>query len=121
MKYRNDLRDRTKKFAIRIIRLSVSLPSGREADIIGKQVLRSGTSVGAQFREAYRAKSKADYISKLTGSIQELDETQYWLELLIEAKIVEEHLLLPLIQEAEELLAIITTIIRKVKEKSASK
>ena len=120
MKYQNDLRDRTKKFALRIIRLSSSLPSGREVDVIGKQIIRSGTSVGAQFREAYRAKSKADYISKIKGSIQELDETQYWLELLIESKIIEEKLLLPLIQEAEELLAIITTIIRKVKEKSAS-
>ena len=121
MKYQNDLRDRTKKFALRVIRLSTVLNGSREADVIGKQVLRSGTSVGAQFREAYRAKSKPDYISKLTGSIQELDETQYWLELLIEAKIVAEKKLLPLIHESEELLAIITTILKKVKDKPSSK
>jgi four helix bundle protein len=117
MEYKNDLRDRTKRFALRIIRLSTSLNNSREADVIGRQVLRSGTSVGAQFREAYRAKSKADYISKLTGAIQELDETQYWLELLIESGIMKKDLLEPLNQESEELLAIITTILIKVKKK----
>jgi four helix bundle protein len=77
MNYDNELRDRIKKFALRIIKLSSSLPNTREADMVGKQVLRSGTSVGAHFREAFRAKSNADYISKLEGANQELDETQY--------------------------------------------
>ena len=118
MEYKNDLRDRIKKFALRIIKLSASLPRSREADVIGRQVLRSGTSVGAQFREAFRAKSDADYISKIEGSLQELDETQYWLELLGESAIVPPKRLAGLIQEIDELIAILTTIIRKVKAKS---
>ncbi len=88
MNYDNERRDRLKKFALRIIKLTSSLPKSREADVMGKQVLRSGTSVGAQFREAFRAKSNADYISKLEGANQELDETQYWLELLGESRIL---------------------------------
>src|SRR5436309_11896343 len=117
MQYQNDLRDRTKKFALRIIRLSASMRGSREADVIGKQVLRSGTSVGAQFREAFRAKSDADYISKIEGAIGELDETQYWFELLVEAEIVTMKRLEELMKESDELLAIMTTIVRKVKAK----
>ena len=77
-----DLKVRTKQFALRIIRLYTSLPKTTEAQVMGKQVLRSGTSVGAQYREAQRAKSDADFINKVEGSLQELDETSYWLELL---------------------------------------
>jgi four helix bundle protein len=117
MNYDNELRDRLKKFALRIIKLTSSLPKTREADVIDKQVLRSGTSVGAQFREAFRAKSNADYISKLEGANQELDETQYWLELLGESCILPPKRLEPLHNEAGELIAILTTIIRKVKAK----
>ena len=83
-----DLRVRTKDFALRIIRLYVSLPKTTEAQVLGKQVLRSGTSVGAHYREGQRAKSDADLISKMEGGLQELDETAYWLELLIGAGIV---------------------------------
>jgi four helix bundle protein len=79
-----DLRVRTKNFALRIIRLYGSLPKSTEAQVLGKQVLRSGTSVGAQYREGQRAKSDADFISKAEGALQELDETGYWLELLTE-------------------------------------
>ena len=118
MHYQNDLRDRTKKFALRIIRLSSSLRGSREADVIGKQVLRSGTSVGSQFREAFRAKSNADYISKLEGAIGELDETQYWLEILVEASLMPKSKIESLMKESDELIAILTTIIRKVKAKS---
>ena len=117
MNHDNELRDRLKKFALRIIKLTSSLPKTREADVMGKQVLRSGTSVGAQFREAFRAKSNADYISKLEGANQELDETQYWLELLGESDIVSSKRLEPLHNEAGELIAILTAIIRKVKAK----
>jgi four helix bundle protein len=117
MNYDNELRDRLKKFALRIIKLTSSLPKTREADVMGKQVLRSGTSVGAQFREAFRAKSNADYISKFEGANQELDETQYWLELLGESAIIPSKRLEPLHNEAGELIAILTTIIRKVKAK----
>src|SRR3989304_6090260 len=83
-----DLKVRTKKFALRVIKLYQSLPKTGEAQVIGKQVLRSGTSVGAQYREACRAKSPADFVNKMEGSLQELDETDYWLELLVEAEIV---------------------------------
>jgi four helix bundle protein len=118
MHYQNDLRDRTKKFALlRIIRLSSSLKGSREADVIGKQILRSGTSVGAQFRESFRSKSNADYISKIEGAIGELDETQYWLELIVEASLKPKSVIQDLMQEADELMAILTTIIRKVKAK----
>ena len=83
-----DLRNRTKTYALRIIKLYQALPKSGEAQVLGKQILRSGTSVGAQYREACRAKSPADFINKMEGSLQELDETGYWLELLAESKIV---------------------------------
>lgn len=85
-----DLRAQTKQFALRVIRLYTSLPKTTEAQVTGKQVLRSATSVGAQYREAQRAKSNADFISKIEGSLQELEETAYWFELLVEAGIVPE-------------------------------
>ncbi len=117
MYHQNELRERVKKFAVRVIKLSAYLPSSKEAYVIGKQVLRSGTSVGAQFREAFRAKSDADYISKMEGAIGELDETQYWFELLVEAEIVPLAKLQSLMAESDELIAILTTIIKKVKAK----
>ena len=117
MFHQNELRERVKKFAVRVIKLSAYLPSSKEAYVIGKQVLRSGTSVGAQFREAFRAKSDADYISKMEGAIGELDETQYWFELLVEAEIVPLAKLQSFMAESDELIAILTTIIKKVKAK----
>lgn len=112
-----DLKFRTKQFALRIIRLSASLPKTTEAQVIGKQVLRSGTSVGAQYREAQRAKSDADFINKVEGSLQELDETSYWLELLKDSGIVSCEELTPLLKETDELIAIFVTIVKKVKSK----
>ncbi|GAB4486318.1 MAG: hypothetical protein Fur0016_14170 [Anaerolineales bacterium] len=88
-----DLRERTKKYALRMIKLYQGLPHSGEAQVIGKQVLRSGSSVGAQYREACRAKSPADFINKMEGALQELDETAYWLELLVEAGILKPELL----------------------------
>jgi four helix bundle protein len=85
-----DLRDRTKRFALRVIRLFGALPKTVEAQVIGRQVLKSGTSVGAHYREAHRARSTAEFISKLEGGLQELDETAYWLELLAESGIIVE-------------------------------
>lgn len=114
-----DLRIRTKKYALRIIRLYGRLPKSVEAQVLGKQVLRSGTSVGAHYREACRAKSNADFISKIEGGLQELDETAYWLELLQESKIVDEGLLQPLLNETNELMAILVTIAKKAKSKSS--
>ncbi len=112
-----DLKSRTKKFALRIIRLYVSLPKTTQAQVIGKQVLRSGTSVGAQYREGNRAKSDADIINKFEGALQELDETAYWLELLIESGIVAEKKLESLMKETNELIAIFVTIVTNIKRK----
>ncbi len=74
-----DLKARTRQFALQVIRLYVSLPQTTEAQVIGRQLLRAGTSVGAHYREAQRAKSDADFISKIEGGLQELEETQYGL------------------------------------------
>ena len=112
---------RTKQFALRIIRLYTSLPKTTEAQVIGKQVLRSGTSVGAQYREAQRAKSDADFINKVEGSLQELDETGYWLELLKDSGIFPAEKLESLLKETDELTAIFVTIVKKVKSKKASR
>jgi four helix bundle protein len=76
---------RTREFALRIIRLYTALPQQTVAQVLGKQMLRSGTSVGAHYREAQRAKSDADFINKIEGALQELEETAYWLELLAES------------------------------------
>ena len=104
-----------------IIRLYTSLPKTTEAQVIGKQVLRSGTSVGAQYREAQRAKSDADFISKVEGSLQELDETGYWLELLRDAGIFSAEKLTSLLKETDELTAIFVTIAKKVKNKRTNR
>ncbi len=112
-----DLGKRTKDFALRIIKLYAALPKTTEAQIIGKQVLRSGTSVGAHYREARRAKSDADFVSKMEGGLQELDETAYWLELLGESGIVKPDHLKSLQNEVEELIAIFVTMVKKVKGK----
>ena len=111
-----DLKDRTRKYALRIIKLYLSLDKSTVSKVIGKQILRSGTSVGAQFREGCRAKSDADLISKLQGSIQELEESIYWMELLVEAEIIKKEKLEPLMQESEELIAIFISIICKLKK-----
>jgi len=116
---RQDLRKRTKEFALRIIKLYGALPKTTEAQVLGKQVLRSGTSVGAHYREACRAKSNADFISKIEGGLQELDETSYWLELLSEANIIPVTRLESLQQETNELIAMFVTMARGVKQKKA--
>ncbi|MFN2494220.1 MAG: four helix bundle protein [Pyrinomonadaceae bacterium] len=116
---RQDLRQRTKEFALRIVKLFVALPTDAAAQVLGKQILRSGTSVGAQYREACRAKSNADFISKLEGALQELDETLYWLELIGESGVVESSRLGPLHKETEELIAMFVTIVKGVKQKKA--
>ena len=112
-----DLRVRTKQFALRIIRLYSALPKRTETDVIGKQVLRSGTSVGANFREAHRARSNAEFISKLGDCLKELEETCYWLELLVESEFIPADRLAPLQDECNQLTAILTTISKKVKSR----
>jgi four helix bundle protein len=111
-----DLRARTKAFALRIIRLYSSLPKATETQVLGKQVLRSGTSVGAHYREATRARSPAEFISKIEVGLQELEETTYWLELLIEARFVDESRLCELLREAEELTAIFVSSAKTAKK-----
>ena len=112
----NDLRERTKQFGLRVVRMFSRLPKTTEAQILGKQILRSGTSVGANYREAYRARSKSEFIAKCGDSLRELEETAYWLELLIDGKIVPPKLLAALRQECDELIAIFVTILKRSKE-----
>jgi four helix bundle protein len=112
-----DLRERTKKFALRIIKLYAALPRRGDAQVLGNQLLKAGTSVGAHYREACRGKSDADFISKIEGALQELDETAYWLELIGESEILPMKRLAALTAEAEELTAILVTIVTKVKRK----
>ncbi|HQZ83793.1 MAG TPA: four helix bundle protein [Pyrinomonadaceae bacterium] len=110
-----DLKQRTKEFAVRVIKLYTGLPRSTVAQILGKQILRSGTSVGAQYRESQYAKSDADLVSKLEGSLQELEETEYWLELIEEMSFFSSAQLEPLRIETGELKAIFITIVKKVK------
>jgi four helix bundle protein len=113
-----DLRDRTKAFAFQIIGMFAALPKTIEAQVLGKQVLRSGTSVGANYREAYRGRSKAEFIAKCGDSLRELEETAYWLELLVDGKIVSTEKLSALQNECDELIAIFVTILKRSKETS---
>jgi four helix bundle protein len=111
-----DLRERTKRFALRIIQMFSTLPKTAEAQVLGKQVLRSGTSIGANYREAYRGRSKAEFIAKCGDCLREIEETAYWLELLVEAGIAAPDKLAPLRQEIDELTAIFVTILKHSKE-----
>jgi four helix bundle protein len=106
---------RTKRFALDVIHLYSALPKSTVAQVLGKQVLRSATSVGAHYREACRAKSGADFVSKIEGGLQELDETGYWLELLQDAKVVEADQIKPLVAETNELLSVFVSVVKSVK------
>jgi len=111
-----DLEQRTKRFALAAIKLVGSLPRSAASDVLGRQLLRSATSIGANYREANRAVSRPDFANKI-GTIQkEAAETQYWLELLIESGIVKDSSVADLHKESTELLAIFTAIGRKLKE-----
>ncbi len=107
--------ERTKQFALQIIRLYSSLPKTTEAQVIGKQLLRSGTSVGAHIREGKRSRSDAEMISKIEVALQELEETQYWLELLTDATIIRVDQLSNLFTEANEITAILVTSVKTLK------
>lgn len=120
MKLSQDLRDRTKKFGSMVIRLYVDLPKDREeVRVIGKQLLRSGTSVAGHAREASRARSDAEFCSKIGGLLQEADESQLWLEYLRDDCGIAFEYLAVLHDEVDELIAIFTTIIYKVRKHSA--
>ncbi len=112
------IRDRTKAFAVRIVKLVAALPRERASDVLGKQLLKSGTSIGANYREATRASSKRHFVTTLEIAQREADETIYWLELLVETGTMHEKQLADLIQECRELLAIITATIKTAKTRS---
>lgn len=114
-----EFRDRTKAFAAGVIRLFVKLPKQHEeVRVLGKQLLRSGTSVAAHVREASRARSEDEFVSKLGGTLQEADESALWLELLREECGIAPADTLPMEKEANELMAIMTTMINKTKGKN---
>ena len=113
-----DLQDRTKRFALQVIRTFSTIPKTTPAQVLAKQLLRSGTSAGANYREAYRGRSKAEFIAKCGDSLRELEETAYWLELLVEGKIVPAETLAAIRQECDELIAIFVTILKRSKDTS---
>jgi len=118
-KPRQDLRLRTKRFALRIIKMCEALPDSRAGRILGDQVFRSGTSVAANYREAYRARSRAEFISKLGDCRKELEETILWFELLGDSDTVKPTKLTLLLQEADELMAIFTSMIKNSRNGSS--
>jgi four helix bundle protein len=112
-----DLKQRTKEFALRIIELVESLPRDKITDVIGKQLLRSGTSVGANYRSACRAKSTADFISKMGTVEEEADESIYWMELLIESGLISKDEVDGLLDEADQIVAIIVSSIKTARRR----
>lgn len=112
-----DLKQRTKQFALRIIKMSDALPSTKAGKVIGNQIIRSGTSVGANYRAALRAKSDADFLYKISIVTEEADESLYWLELIEESGMLPSEKIKDLMKEADELTAIFTSTARKTKEK----
>jgi four helix bundle protein len=111
-----DLEDRTKQFALAVIKFVSSLPRTRTADVLARQLLRSATSIGANYREANRGVSRADFVNKIGTVQKEASETQYWLELLIESAIGKNDTASDLHKESSELLAIFTSIGKRLKE-----
>lgn len=105
MKHEN-LRDRTKQFALDVVSVLSKLPKNWSAEVFGKQLLRSATSVGANYRAACRAKSQKDFVSKIAIVIEEADESQYWLELMVGAKLVSRETAAALWKEADEIISI---------------
>jgi four helix bundle protein len=113
-----DLKPRTKRYALRIIKMFAALPKNEVARVLGRQVLRSGTSVGANYREGCRARSSAEFVSKVGDCLKELEETSYWLELLVDSATVPSRKMAALLQETDELLAIFTTISKETKART---
>jgi four helix bundle protein len=106
-----NLKQRTKQFALRIIKVVESLPSGMVRDVMGKQLMRSATSVAANYRASCRAKSNADFISKMGIVEEEADESLFWMEMLVEANAIKQELLTDLMNEADQLIAIVVASI----------
>ena len=115
MKTEKDLGPRTKEFAIRVIRLYGELPKNAVAQVLGRQLLRSGTSVGANYREANRGRSRAEFIAKVGDCLKEADESAYWIELLQSEGFFSATRLQPLLDEANQLVAIFVTISKRAR------
>jgi four helix bundle protein len=109
----SDLKDRTREYSLRIIRLCAALRGSRTSDVIARQLLKSGTSPGAHFREALRARSKAEYVAKINGGLMELEETLYWLEIVEGANLIAAKKLTAITTETNELIAIFISLINK--------
>ena len=116
-----ELKDRTREFALRVVRATQSLPKGRVAWALGDQLLRSGTSVGANYRAACRARSKAEFLAKLGVVEEEADESLYWMKLLVAAGIVKQQQIEKLMQEADEILSIIIASINTARKRASQK
>lgn len=114
-----DLKERLREYSLRIIRMYCSLPKTSVAHVLGRQALRSGTSPGAHHREASRARSTAEFISKMEGGLQELDETAYGLELLVGGETLSQEKMQGLLDETEELIAIFTASVKTAKQRKA--
>jgi len=112
-----ELRLRTRQFALRIVRLVAAMPKSRVGDVFGRQILRSGTSIGANYREALRASSRKQFVSMLEIVLREADETSYWLELIRESETIKPLRLDALAKECDELIAIFVTTIRSTKDR----
>lgn len=110
-----DLKSRTTEYAVRVIRMAAALPNLPAGWILGKQVLRSGTAVGAIYRESYRSRSVAESISKLENALQELEETAYWMELIVESELLPASKLSLLRDETSQRIAIFVTCVKKLK------
>jgi len=110
-----DLKERTREYALCVVRMYSTLPMNAVAQVLGKQALRAATSVGAHYREAIRSRSDAEFVSKIEGALQEIEETRYWLELLVGAEVVSSDRLESLAAETDEMTAILVTCAKRVK------
>ncbi len=114
-----ELKDRTKRFALEIIKLVEKLPTRIVAQTVGRQLVKAGTSVGANYRSACRGRSRAEFAAKLGIVEEEADESAFWIEIIIEAGLMETPLVQPLLDEAEELVAIMVASRKSLNRKSA--
>jgi four helix bundle protein len=113
---KNDLKNRTKNFALEIIKLSNLLPKNPESQVIRYQIIKAGTSVAANYRAACRARSKIEFAAKLGIVIEEADECSFWLELIIDIKLISQEIINPILKESNEITAIMVASCKSVKE-----
>jgi len=117
----SEMKSRTKRYALRVIKAVEALPRNRVSDVLGSQLLRSGTSVGANYRAVCRAKSSADFLNKLKMVEEECDESIYWMELLIESGLLAQRNLAPLMDEGDEILSIVVASLRTNRQNLAAR